>query len=791
MAVTMEVRERLFDDAIQASELLSFSEPEAPSLKEVEVQQGVSPLTVDHMPMRDMEGLKHIFIMFDHHHAWKSTVKASFIVDEVRANGAERLPLDIRPPVPLSDDTRMQLIFQQTDYLDTGDVEVWTYDVLKVFTFRGGLQPALAIRLAIGQRSSVLHRAHNTWGVKKAVTSMMDLIPSTQLRCWFLSSKVPAGKDRSKAQGLWDPSPEEVALGMKFLETKFPSMAGELVQLEWMINNRRNGSPIHGWPEIYVNKAAQALNKVQDGATRETFYPLIAHNDLKNVFVEQILPKCLASAKHFAWLLAGWPGIGKTQFAKMLAMLQGRYLQDEDGNEQYPPCWRRGKKLERFNKLPQQPTEMLMLDDPDLQGLGFEDAKAFGELTEIGSGDGRYSDCKYGHIAPRALLTNTVVFDEEPDFVMNGTIDPKAFWAMTSNIFGHMKEADKLAIFKRYVSIIGGRKGVYVRLPSEDPEAVVFFYDQDDVAHDWLKSERKDYLSKYKNGVNAKYPGYEEAVSMEKAWAKIHMNSMPVAHVASPDRLNVIPGTPSEIGDTQRLHVRPDAQGRCIFPIPLAGRGSALRRRFRLPGEASSSSDTRVDVNQERHGVADEVPHPCDGLGEPGCKRDRPTRAASADDHSLGLSSPDMTSQKKIPRTLEQDALSSVKTEPVCVPVSDRFKGIDLGVLEALDSDEEIAAAIEASLKPAYPNLDGELDASAFQSIDDSNTGCRPVGGIQVKREPGVMRSSSSSNAVEVYHLDVLDSDEEIEIAKAESMKLVAGHVAQEAGDEMDIDSAS
>ena len=56
-------------------------------------------------------------------------------------------------------------------------------------------------------------------------------------------------------------------------------------------------------------------------------------------------------------------------------------------------------------------------------------------------------------VGPRALLTNELEFDKEPrendrmrNLAGDVTVNPPCFWAMVRNLFGHMKEAHRLAI---------------------------------------------------------------------------------------------------------------------------------------------------------------------------------------------------------------------------------------------------------------------------------------------------------------------------------------------------------
>ena len=110
---------------------------------------------------------------------------------------------------------------------------------------------------------------------------------------------------------------------------------------------------------------------------------------------KDVLPKILKYLKTHGIIIAGWPGVGKTPWAKQLAMLLGRYWTQTKNLNRKKACFRRGKKIERFQKMPQLLWETLMLDDPIMEAIDIEDFKGFMELCEGGSGSGRYKDTKY------------------------------------------------------------------------------------------------------------------------------------------------------------------------------------------------------------------------------------------------------------------------------------------------------------------------------------------------------------------------------------------------------------
>lgn len=61
---------------------------------------------------------------------------------------------------------------------------------------------------------------------------------------------------------------------------------------------------------------------------------------------------------------------------------------------------------------------------------------------------------------------------------------PKDLWAMSSQTFEHLKQAHLLVILKRCITVVGGKRAVYWRLPSENPDAPIHMFTEAGVAAD-------------------------------------------------------------------------------------------------------------------------------------------------------------------------------------------------------------------------------------------------------------------------------------------------------------------
>ena len=230
-----------------------------------------------------------------------------------------------------------------------------------------------------------------------------------------------------------------------------------------------------------------------------------------------------------------------------------------------------------------------MLDDPCVSAIDVEDWKAWFDLTETGSGHGRYTDTKYCLNAPRVMLTNEEDFGKEPEMSLSG-VQPTDLWAMVRPTFGHLKEAHLLAVFKRCIALIGGRKAVYLRLPSEDPDAKIFAYTEGMVAQDWLKADNKEFLGKYRQGNHEKYGGFDGKVDEEMVWTAGLVQQRPLMPPAPPLFVETA-GTQDE---TQREVDRVQAGRDGIYRIPPAPptgtRATVRGRPFPIPDLSRASA---------------------------------------------------------------------------------------------------------------------------------------------------------------------------------------------------------
>ena len=188
---------------------------------------------------------------------------------------------------------------------------------------------------------------------------------------------------------------------------------------------------------------------------------------------------------------------------------------------------------------------------------------------------------------------------------------------MLSQTFGKLKDEHRLAIFKRCITLIGGKKAVYLRLPSSVHEAEIMRFADDNVAEDWLMEQHKvPYLSEHMRKVESKFPGYDQAVVDEMAWIKPLMDTTPDPNAKSRSAIkvglegesrpaigafNVIPeGTePTQPTQPGVERVRPDPDGSYRFAVPKTGNSSCIRSRFVLPDDKRTSLPHKPFVEAE------------------------------------------------------------------------------------------------------------------------------------------------------------------------------------------------
>ena len=593
MPLSEEERESKLDSLIDlyGSEEWNYSLRQAPDTRMVTDQE--APLGIEDLPTRALPP-KTVSSMFD----VTVGIPGDALDEEdvgraVREGAWGRLPEEVRPRAPLPQRALVQWVIQRTPEN--------TVNVLKHFIFDAKVKTADERALVTGLARAPLWR-NNPWGVKKGYQALLDSMPGYHI----MYASVERKKPKEDGGSGWNPTPEEVKDAIRFINERCPTDNSQLQQLEWIISNVKNPSPIQGWPIWVVQKAADAKAKANSTMHPESFFPLCIP-DVHPVFVDHILPLIVPLSTTFGVLLLGNPGVGKTPLAMILAMAIGRAQCRRRGIHKQPG-WRRCKQFDGFRNKPGEVQEAIILDDADLASIGVEDIKSFGDSGESGVCDARYSPAKFAKNSLRLLLNNTWDESKEPTPMCNGKITHDDFMAMVGKTFGYIANPHLMAVFKRYITIIGGNNAVYVRPPGAEADVPVFAFVERAVAKDWLVDEHKHAYAMWKRGENVAYEGFDAAVRAEQEyiegilsdteemtppqvadwWAKRLSGS---ASGGEPAR-EASPSTPATQGLATR--VRADGDGVYRFAVPQAGRGATVRARFHIaPGEAAGSTDSR------------------------------------------------------------------------------------------------------------------------------------------------------------------------------------------------------
>ena len=204
----------------------------------------------------------------------------------------------------------------------------------------------------------------------------------------------------------------------------------------------------------------------------------------------------------FGVLTVGWPGVGKTPFLIVLSLALGRYHIQRLNLDGVTPAWRRAKGIDNFRRKTGQIHEGLILDDPSMDRLDAADVKSWLTAEEDQNCSTRYTDVKLARNGLRALSANDLDEEDElPHDRRRTSITPTEFFALVKKFFTSYKEVDVLAILKRCVALIFGKHALYLRLPSQDHNALVHCIHEDDLHVDLFTERDKSYYAKYKVGV--------------------------------------------------------------------------------------------------------------------------------------------------------------------------------------------------------------------------------------------------------------------------------------------------
>ena len=160
--------------------------------------------------------------------------------------------------------------------------------------------------------------------------------------------------------------------------------------------------------------------------------------------------------------------------------------------------------------------EALFLDDPSRAKVSIADIKSFLTSDEDGTVDSRYNDTRLVRNQVRAFASNDLPEERFESKSEASTISEQDFFSLLSDIFAGDKEKDVLAVLKRSIVFLFGNQALYLRLPSEQRNAIVHRIDMDGLHQDLLSDRDKPLYGKYKGGTFETGPTFDADVLKEE-----------------------------------------------------------------------------------------------------------------------------------------------------------------------------------------------------------------------------------------------------------------------------------
>ena len=466
---------------------------------------------------RRPDGLKTCTLAFDVHWNIPEFGNVARLGEIIQSNRLDELPDAIRLKKQLPPNSKVGLIVH--------NLEDGTMHVLKIICFSEKIAIQQAIQLCGGECHGPAFRP-GPWALRKAVQSLIDRIPGYHVSWASVSSK-PAGLKRSESSQ-WSPETAELLAGVAFINQKAPECDAENQQYVWILTQIRadSGSPIAGWPETKVRIMAQNKARGQAGATSAKFFPFSTRS-LKPFLADFLIPILYPLLLNFGVLTLGWPGVGKTPMLIVMGLALSRYHILTKGIDGVKPAWRRAKSLDIFRHRVGLVHEALILDDPQVDNLPMADIKSWLTSEEDQNCTGRYNDVKMVRNNMRAIASNNLDADREPeDDDSRRCITSDEFFELARKFFQGHQKTDVLATLKRSVVLIFGKHALYLRLPDQDPEAIIHRIKTDDIHLDAFLPRDKPYYAKYKIGLEELLPTFAADIALEQEHLQQSMAKM-------------------------------------------------------------------------------------------------------------------------------------------------------------------------------------------------------------------------------------------------------------------------
>ncbi|CAE7568958.1 unnamed protein product [Symbiodinium microadriaticum] len=204
------------------------------------------------------------------------------------------------------------------------------------------------------------------------------------------------------------------------------------------------------------------------------------------------------------------------------------------------------------------------------------DVKSWLTSEEDQNCSGRYTDVKLVANGLRALAANDFVPEDEPLPDKHHTsIDPKEFFKLVRKFFDGYKEAAMMAVLKRCILFIFGKRATYLRLPSPDRNAIIRCVRLDDLHEDLFTPRDKDFYAKYKVGIHEPPPTFEADVAKEQELLLQGIESMQTAGRPETYLADINQKIANELGSLTRtstavhLPASPSTDEENAVPVPF------------------------------------------------------------------------------------------------------------------------------------------------------------------------------------------------------------------------------
>ena len=210
---------------------------------------------------------------------------------------------------------------------------------------------------------------------------------------------------------------------------------GKNEQFLWSLRKVRDPeSPIYGWPLYIVHRACQNPSTGNSQAAEpEYFFPLLV-SDINPTLDHYVLPLIVPTMTTNGLMLLGSADIGHAPLAIILANALARYQVATRGLQADGSLlevgWRHSKQIDGFPERSGELHIPVLLDDPILSSVFFQDIKSLLDVGEACLADAPYRAAKFVRNVVRVLLNIEWGPEQEPDLPFDDHISRQDFHAM-------------------------------------------------------------------------------------------------------------------------------------------------------------------------------------------------------------------------------------------------------------------------------------------------------------------------------------------------------------------------